>query len=367
MTTVEPVSCPALADGNLTITASIDSMINPPPVFEYSLDGLRFQASPSFTGLAAGHYMAYARVLGQNCIGQAAEAVRIEAPASPSIIAAIANSYYSGIIQWTLSAGAISYEVEYQIIGASAWQRQSAGPRSALLVSDLQNATTYAVRVRAICSGGISGAWSPERQFTTPENPEGNCKNPGGVIVSQLTEQTATIKWNAVGGAICSIVAYAPDVVDLRWTEHIVAGNQFQLTGLRPGQRYQVRVASQCFDCGSQLEGRSRFSQTQIFTTLSQNREALMPKIESTIYRVYPNPSNGVFNLSIEADQSIDSPLELSIFDLWGKQVYETTKKESNLLHQTHMLNLQHLAAGVYFLKIQQGENQQLIKISIHP
>ncbi len=78
-------------------------------------------------------------------------------------------------------------------------------------------------------------------------------------------------------------------------------------------------------------------------------------KINSTIF---PNPSNGIFNIKIE--NAIENAT-ISVADLNGRIVYETKIKNINY----KVLDLNHLQNGVYILNISDGSSkysQKLIK-----
>jgi len=78
--------------------------------------------------------------------------------------------------------------------------------------------------------------------------------------------------------------------------------------------------------------------------------------------RIYPNPSNGIFNLYIEkGTQNINT----SIFDLNGKKVY-TEKILSGTGSITRQLNLSALSKGVYYIRLTTETVTQVEKIIIN-
>ncbi|MGZ3921349.1 MAG: T9SS type A sorting domain-containing protein, partial [Bacteroidia bacterium] len=68
--------------------------------------------------------------------------------------------------------------------------------------------------------------------------------------------------------------------------------------------------------------------------------------------KVFPNPSNGVFN--IEADSSV----EIELFDAQGKSVLKT-KVEAG----TFSLNINEKASGLYFLKATSNGQTSTIRL----
>jgi hypothetical protein len=65
--------------------------------------------------------------------------------------------------------------------------------------------------------------------------------------------------------------------------------------------------------------------------------------------QVYPNPSRGIFNLSMDADAVTD--LELKVFNLSGALIY--TEKISNLRGKLRQeVDLSDFGAGLYQLQL---------------
>ncbi len=79
-------------------------------------------------------------------------------------------------------------------------------------------------------------------------------------------------------------------------------------------------------------------------------------------FSVNPNPSQGIFDVSIYSIKNSD--IQLEIYDLQGKKVYseliQTKQKDIS-----RRINLDALSAGIYFIKIQQGNIIKAQKIVI--
>jgi hypothetical protein len=70
---------------------------------------------------------------------------------------------------------------------------------------------------------------------------------------------------------------------------------------------------------------------------------------------LYPNPSNGIFNLVSGANEIT----EIEIYDLTGKVIW--TKKEFELSNSDIQINLSSVSQGIYFVKIT-ADNQSTVK-----
>lgn len=115
-TDITPTSCPAATDGVITLTSPLD------PTVEFSIDGINWQTSNIFTGLAQGTYTVKARIIGNPCDGEITAIV----PANP---APVVNSSISQPNCPTTATGSITVTapapgtgVEYSIDGGTNWQ-----------------------------------------------------------------------------------------------------------------------------------------------------------------------------------------------------------------------------------------------------
>ncbi len=74
---------------------------------------------------------------------------------------------------------------------------------------------------------------------------------------------------------------------------------------------------------------------------------------EITGVSVYPNPTNGVFNVKLPSDSKVE------IYNTLGELVW----KFENANATTHTLNMSGYASGVYSLKISVAEKLSMIKL----
>ncbi len=71
--------------------------------------------------------------------------------------------------------------------------------------------------------------------------------------------------------------------------------------------------------------------------------------------RVYPNPSDNVFNIKVSNIASYN----YEIIDITGKLIMS----DQDITSSTHQLNMAPFANGIYFLKLQSGERQATLKL----
>lgn len=120
-------------------------------------------------------------------------------------------------------------------------------------VADLTPGAVYKFKVRTQC-GGDHASWSDNVFFSTTSAPPGgggpgpaSCTAPDGLAVSNLTDVSATLSWNAVPGA----TAYRVEVEDGDNTppyhqETTLTGTSIDIDGLVAGGQYKFKVKAKC-------------------------------------------------------------------------------------------------------------------------
>ncbi len=150
-----------------------------------------------------------------------------------------AGSSYSHAVYWYANADAVSYTFEYKKAGDASWTAVSPVTGTGYIISGLTAANTvYYYRVKANCSSSES-SYSSEGTFATP------CLYPATVTVSNITNSSATISWNAVAG-ISSYVLEYKGANDAAWTVINTSSTSYQLTDLALNTTYTYRLKANC-------------------------------------------------------------------------------------------------------------------------
>jgi len=166
----------------------------------------------------------------------------------------------SGLMVWSPVDQATTYEIEYQENGGTQ-QFTARSTRSAIVLNGLKPATEYCWRVRAECGANNFSEFSRDTCFTTLPDIT-SCAAPTGIRISNVSNTTATITWNAVQGAIRYEVKY--NIVGNTTIEtRSVTSPTIGLTGLLPGRTYEYTIRTICVgNLSSLLTQGPRFTTT---------------------------------------------------------------------------------------------------------
>ncbi|MDH3708994.1 MAG: fibronectin type III domain-containing protein [Cyclobacteriaceae bacterium] len=167
----------------------------------------------------------------------------------------------SADLSWDAATGAISYEIQFKLIGAPAWNMTTSGTNS-LTLSSLLSGQNYQWRVRTVCSTEILSDYSSSTFFRTTGTPA--CAVPANPVTSSITETSAQLSWDAVTGAV-NYTVFFKEIGQVDWQELTVASNSTTLVGLTAATSYLWKVRTICSADNSVL---SEFtSPAESFTT----------------------------------------------------------------------------------------------------
>lgn len=244
-----------------------------------------------------------------------------------------------------------------------------ASPKIPVVYSVTPNATvTAAATATSVCEGeSITIVASGANSYTW---------SPGGQTTSTIVlYPSATLNSYSVIGAINSCTASAsgslgvkalPVLMVSASSETICAGNSATLS--------VTGAATYSWSEGTQNESSIVVSPTisTVYTLTAENNEGC---VGDTTYNlnvvictgigkntiidantfVYPNPNTGFINVVV--DNSITSACTLQIFDVAGKEVYNTTLKGN-----TTGVDIKNLANGLYTYKVVNPDSKSVIK-----
>jgi len=136
--------------------------------------------------------------------------------------------------------GITKYEIRYRALGTTAWTTPAAVLETSRTVTGLKADTEYEFQIRALNVGGNS-AWSP-RPLYTATLPVA----PGNFRCTAKTQNSITLAWNSVAGAMGYTLEYKQTGSDSSWLTWTLGSGvnvtKATLTGLATGKEYDFRL-----------------------------------------------------------------------------------------------------------------------------
>ena len=169
----------------------------------------------------------------------------------------------SAIIGWNAVSGAVSYNLQYRLYGASAWTTVT-GASNPYTLTNLSGGTYYEVQVQTVCSGGSS----PYRTGLLFKTATSACIEPSDLAADNLTGTSADIDWTENGLATQWEIQYGLQDFSLgSGTTVSTMVKPHTLSGLNGSTDDDVYVRSVC----GGVNGNSTWVGPLTFTTLVGN------------------------------------------------------------------------------------------------
>ncbi len=173
----------------------------------------------------------------------------------PTGLSTTSISSSSATLNWGTVTGALSYNVQYRVVGAGSWTSTTSSTNSKA-ISGLTASTNYEWQVQTVCSGG-SSAFTGSTTFTT--SAVTSCGVAGGQSTAGITSSAATLNWTAVTGAVSYNVQYR--VVGAgSWTSTTSSTNSKAISGLTASTNYEWQVQTVCSSTSSAFSGSATFT-----------------------------------------------------------------------------------------------------------
>ncbi len=179
----------------------------------------------------------------------------------PTALTSASITSSGATISWTAATGAISYNVQYRIVGAATWTSTTSTTTSSILTG-LTASSNYEFQVKTVCSATSSSAFTASATFTTTAATV-TCTTPSGLTSSSITSSNATISWTAISGALSYNIRYRI-VGAATWIAATSTTATLSLSGLAAISNYEYQVQTVCSASTS-----SPFSTSSTFTTLA--------------------------------------------------------------------------------------------------
>jgi hypothetical protein len=252
------------------------------------------------------------------------------------------------------------YFVRYREVGTLTWTTKSAGagsglcnvglPNTSKVLRGLMPSTTYEFKMKAFYCGGGESGYSYTDQFTTQDA----CPPMDTLTVETFSSNDAKARftWTETGPYTFARVALRINTPSSSWQ---TAGGfgifypAYSVTkfGLQSGTEY--RAQGRTFCDANVTSYRSDWTSPIFWTQPGVAPIRLDGGSVINDLEVYPNPSNGVFNVSFVSEDVQN--LEIRVLNMVGELVY-TEGLEQFVGEYTKSINMSKYTKGVYFLEI---------------
>ncbi|WP_312077422.1 GEVED domain-containing protein [Chryseobacterium sp.] len=202
-------------------------------------------------------------------------------------------THNSAIVNWVAAANNNSFILEYRPVTtpASAWTTVNLSTLAGnppYQINGLTPATTYEVRIAAVCGSG-PGNYTPTTTFTTRCDP-----TPPNVVITNITANSALVTWNPLVPNASYVLRWRQEGTAI-WNEINVANlpqppaNSYIISGLSSYVTYEVQVANIC----NGETTTNPWSNPQVFTT---ERLCEVPPPGLTIAQLTPTSAEVVWD-----------------------------------------------------------------------
>ena len=248
----------------------------------------------------------------------------------------------SATLNWVAVSGAVSYNIQYRIVGTLTWSTTTSGVNS-VTISGLTSGANYEFQVEVVCTSGTSG-FSGSSDFTTLTIA---CPIPTSLSVMSITTTSAILNWGVVPGAISYSIQYRPAGTS-GWSYTTSTGTSVTVSGLTPATTYEFQVQTICSAIDS-----SGFTSSTIFTTLSTTTGLLTGPLTDNNFSVYPNPVIQIAQITYSLTAAED--VSINVYDVVGQKIKEVVKHELQSIGTYSYSTIIDLP-GVYFVKLTAGQ-----------
>jgi len=284
-------------------------------------------------------------------------------------------------LNWNAMAGAVSYDVQYRLVGAGSWTTAST-TSNILAITGLTAASSYEWQVKTLCSGTSSSVFSASTNFNTLTT--STCTD-----IYENNASRTTAKAISVNTDIFALISSATDVDWFKFS-NTSAQKKIKITLTNLVADYDVSLYKSNGSLISTSQNGGTTSESIVYNTSTVGTYyvkvygyggvfstsacyTLRAAIQASNFKgddvniidemntpetmvVYPNPAHGTVKL--DYNSALDGRMQLIIREITGKTVMsKSLELNKGLNHQE--LDLSGFAKGLYFIELQ-GNGQVL-------
>lgn len=287
-------------------------------------------------------------------------------------------------LNWSAATGALSYNVQYRMVGSGTWTSTTSATTSKA-ISSLAAGTQYEFQVQSACASGATSAFSASTNFTTTA---------AGCTDAYETNNTkSSAKAISTGVTINALIDVSTDVDFFKFDNSVSQPNiQVALTTLPANYNLDlydpsgVKIAAskktgtqddiinynttvvgtykaRVYSSGGAANATVCYSLTaSISSSPFRTVELAAQQIGGEMTNIYPNPSNG--NMVVEYSSTANTSVQLIAYDMLGKVIFNQSTF-ANEGTNTFSVNISNIATGMYMFEVRNGNEASRMKFSI--
>ncbi|MBP6455516.1 MAG: T9SS type A sorting domain-containing protein [Chitinophagaceae bacterium] len=257
----------------------------------------------------------------------------------PTGLSASAITSSSATVSWGASANALSYEyaVDNSVTPPATGTNIIATTTNA---TALNSSTMYYLHVRSNCGANNFSTWE-----TIPFSTIAACEFPTNILVTNITDVSADINWNAILGAVNYEYVLDNSSANPSGAGTTVIPNSLSLSSLSPNTNYFFHLRSKCDTSNYSLWTFVDFT-TQLPAGINS-----FEKVKNN-FSIVQNLSNGTLKIVFNSHNALNS---IKILNTFGTVLFnaKTTEKE-------FIIDVNRFSNGMYFIQCQ---NENAIEV----
>lgn len=179
------------------------------------------------------------------------------------------------------------------------------------------------------------------------------CTNATELTVTTIASTSVQLNWKAIANPEQWQVQYKPIGKGAsKWIDVLLTGNIRSVTiqNLVSNQNYQWQIRAKCGKSWTAYRAGTNFKTSA--TAASRSSAEVLTQNTNAGMRLYPNPSNGNFNLDLQLEQTISGTANISIRDIAGKLLLTEKVNVVNGLVRKNIQLPGYAIAGMYLVEV---------------
>lgn len=182
------------------------------------------------------------------------------------------------------------------------------------------------------------------------------CDIPTDITVTPIDTGSVSISWTSDASLFNIKWGHSPINFENALTITGITESPYILSKLNAEKTYEFHLQA---NCGT---SESEWSEKITFTTPAEGDPISISAIQTlSNVSIYPNPSNGVFNVAVSTEKA--SVITIEVMNTQGQVVY---RNEANAVAEyRESINLEGFAKGVYCVKVNTGNKVNVSKVIV--